>query len=290
MVQKRFSATRRRRLLAPGLAAAVTAGALAIGPAPAQANPGDIGYACGYYSNVSLFGGPYGSMGCGTQTSSYASANSASPSVSADFSNTTVSATDSDGAAAVYGPAHIFSSPYLAPSDTLSNSGPLEVSAGGSATAITARAKATGVGPSPFWTQTPAASPPYANPAASTTYDGTVGYVEATCTAVDALTHSGTTTIKNGRVDTATDASGYPTNTVVVPDNPPPNYRVDFTIDNVGDHGHMVFNEQTNNVDTSLRTNPSPPTLTVNGAHMYMEGPTALGDVFIAQVQCARLH
>src|SRR5919206_169186 len=84
VVQKRFSATRRRRLLAPGLAAAVTAGALAIGPAPAQANPGDIGYACGYYSNVSLFGGPYGSMGCGTQTSSYASANSASPSVSAD--------------------------------------------------------------------------------------------------------------------------------------------------------------------------------------------------------------
>lgn len=265
----------RIRTLAMSMSAmAMAAGGLTVGAPPAHANFADTAYACAYYSNVSLFGGPYGSMGCGTQTSTYATANSAAPSVRDDWSNVPLSAVDSDGAAAIYGPAYIFSSPYDA-LDRLSNSGALEVytwGSSGNGSSVNARAKASGVGPSPFWTATPNSAPP--------SPDGSVGYVESTCSSSNILGKTGTATIKNGRVDTATDMQGYPTNTVVVPENPPPNYRVDFTINNVGDSGYMLFNEQIFNLDGSL---------TINGSHMYMLGPTAKGDVVIGQVTCGRV-
>ena len=86
--------------------------------------------------------------------------------------------------------------------------------------------------------------------------------------------------IENGFVETSTDTNGNATNVVAVPANPPQNYQVAFTIDHVGDHGVIVFNERIQNPDGSL---------TVNGAHMYLQGPTALGHVIIAQVTCGHV-
>ncbi len=60
----------------------------------------------------------------------------------------------------------------------------------------------------------------------------------------------------------------------------PQNDTVAFTINNVGDQGYIVFNERIQNPDG---------TLTVNGSHMYMQGPFALGEVIIAQVTCGHV-
>jgi len=277
----------KKRLLAPVLAMGMVAGGvLSFGSTPAYANVGDVGYACGYYSNVSLGGGPYGSMGCGTQTSIYATANSASPSVTLQANGAMQYLSDIDGAKAVYGPAVMFSSPYT-PSDTTTNSGELNAyTAGGSS--VTSQAKAFAVGPSPFWTQTPASAVPYAEPAKSQTaaggihaYDNSVGYALGQCSASGPLNKSGLGSIKNGRVDTHTDTAGNPTATVVVPANAD-NLRINFWVESVGpeEHGHMVFNEKILNADGSI---------TVNAAHMYMEGPFAFGDVIIGQVKCGRV-
>ncbi len=132
---------------------------------------------------------------------------------------------------------------------------------------MSSQARAKAVGPSPFWTGTPSSDPA----------SSTVGYVRSSCTATSPTSKNGSVTIENGFVDTATDGDGNPTSRVAVPSNPPQNYQVPFTINSVGDHGVMVFNERIQNADGSL---------TVNGAHMYLQGPFALGDVIIAQVTC----
>ena len=132
---------------------------------------------------------------------------------------------------------------------------------------MSSQARAKAVGPSPFWTGTPSS-----DPASSTT-----GYVKASRTATSPTSKSGSVTIENRFVDTATEAEGSPTSRVAVPANPPQNYQVPFTIDSVGDHGVVVFNERIQNADGSL---------TVNGSHMYLQGPFALGEVIIAQVTC----
>lgn len=260
--------SRRRvtRLLTVGLAGgAVVAASLAVGAPVAQATGTNVGYACGYYSNVSLGGGPYGSQGCGTQTSSYATANSSSPSVTLPASGAAVTAQDDDGAKATYGPAVMFSSPWDV-NGNATNSGQLYVATGGT-TSVASQARAKAVGPSPFWTGTPSSDP--ASP--------TMGYVKASCSASSPTSKSGSVTVENGFVDTATDGAGNPTSRVAVPSNPPQNYQVSFTINSVGDHGVVVFNERIQNPDGSL---------TVNGSHMYLQGPFALGEVIIAQATC----
>jgi hypothetical protein len=251
----------------------VAAGLFGVGVTPAQAAV-SRGYACGYWSNVSLFGGPYGSQGCPPQSSGYATANSLSPAATWEY-GVPKTVTDNNGAKATYGPAVMVSSPYD-PNDNLTNTGQLSAKTSGTTT-VSAQAKAIAVGPSPFWTQTPSSAPPYAEPAKSASYDGTIGFVRANCSASSSTTKSGSVKIKNGRVDVSTDADGSPTKTVVVPDPTPRNYRVDFTIDNVGDHGYIIFNERIKNADGSL---------TVNASHMYMQGPIALGEVIIGQVKC----
>lgn len=259
------SSWRARRWLLPLLATLLGAGGIVAGTASPALATVTVGYSCAYYTNVSLNGGPYGSQGCPTQTSSYATANSLAPSLSWQY-GVTQSVSDSDGAKASYGPAVLFSSPYDV-NGVAGNSAALTVQAYGTTT-INAVARAYGVGPSPFYTLTPTSYPVSAP---------SNGYVDVRCTATSPTTHTASVTVKDGRVDTATDANGEPISTVVVPNPTPVNYRVNFTINSVGDHGHMVFNEQISNADGSI---------TVNGAHMYMEGPFALGDVIIAQVIC----
>jgi hypothetical protein len=240
-----------------------------MGTVPAHAVT-NVGYSCGYYSNVSLFGGPYGSLGCGTQTSSYATSNSAAPS-STWVSGVTGYVNDADGVKAVYGPADMLSSPWLA-GDVTSNTGAMTATTQGTST-IQATAKAIGVGPSPFYTSTPNSADNPSSPA---------GYVLTTCTASGPTTYTGNTSISKGWVDTKLDSNGYPVTTVALPVPLPSNYRVDYTIDNLSsggvvEHGHLIFNERILNADGSY---------TVNGSHMYMEGPIALGDLIIAQSKC----
>jgi hypothetical protein len=64
-----------------------------------------------------------------------------------------------------------------------------------------------------------------------------------------------------------------------VPANPPVNYTKTGTIDHVGDSFRVVYNEQITAADGSI---------TVNAVHMSLLGPTAVGDLVIAQSRCGR--
>ena len=101
--------------------------------------------------------------------------------------------------------------------------------------------------------------------------------VESTCTASESGV-SGSTTITGGVVETATDpTSGNATATENVPANPPANLELSGTLNHIGDSFRIVFNEQIPNADGSL---------TVNGAHMFLLGPTAVGELIFAQSVC----
>ena len=101
--------------------------------------------------------------------------------------------------------------------------------------------------------------------------------VRSTCTA-DESGVRGSTAIANGTVETRYDPNSQePLESVAVPANPPPGHTVQGTIDHVGDRFRIVFNEQVRNPDGSI---------TVHGAHMYLLGPTAVGDLYIATVTC----
>ena len=101
--------------------------------------------------------------------------------------------------------------------------------------------------------------------------------VRSSCTASESGT-TGTTTINGGVVETKLDrVTQEPVSTFTVPVNPAPNTSVTGTIDHVGDSFKIVFNEQSKAEDG---------TLTVTAAHMYLQGPLAVGDLFIGQVRC----
>ncbi len=142
----------------------------------------------------------------------------------------------------------------------LFESGTLNVSTQGTtgpSGSVTSTATVTGVpdGPGPFL------------------YQG----VESSCTASESGV-TGSTTITGGVLQTATDPNtGAPTASEDLPVNPPANFERTGTINHVGDSFRIVFNEQVTNPDGSL---------TVNGAHMYLLGPTAVGELIIAQSVC----
>src|SRR5437763_5108683 len=89
--------------LAPVLAlATVATGLMGVTTPPAHATVGQT-YACAYWVNVSLFGGPYRTQGCAPQTDSGATANSLAPSVTLPATGGYLTATDADGAKAIIG-------------------------------------------------------------------------------------------------------------------------------------------------------------------------------------------
>lgn len=273
-MSKQRTVGRGKRLMVPMVVVGtVAAGAVGFGASPAFAAT-TAGYACAYTTDISLGGTPQGTEGCGTQTSSDASSNSAAPSI--NWTGTAAQTVDSGGAKASFGPAVFLSSPYDT-NDALINTGELKVSTSG-ASNPTMDAKSSGLGPSPFWTATSISATHTATPD---------GYVEAQCLATS-TTQSGMTNVVDGYVDTSLDSNGYPTNTVAVPTNAlnglTSPYTVDFTIDNivtggVVEHGTMVFNEQT--------TNATDKSIVINGAHMVADGPFAVGDQIISQVKCS---
>jgi hypothetical protein len=87
----------------------------------------------------------------------------------------------------------------------------------------------------------------------------------------------GSTRFVNGVLTTTTDSGGAPLTTERIPDNPPVNYTRGGVITNVGDVFSVVFNQQIPNPDGSL---------TINAAHMYLFGPTAVGEVIKGQATC----
>lgn len=222
--------------------------------------------ACGYVTNIGLFGGPQQKEGCGQPAPTNATS---SPSVELPGagSATPVTATDADGARASYGPAAVFHGVWPRHVATAPPSGPISVSVvgtpgGGSVTSsvdIVLRSPPDTVSPGGF-----GAGPVEANE------------VHSTCTATGSEV-SGRATFVNGVLTTSTDSQGEPATQEPIPDDPPPNYTRSVTINNVGGHPTVVLNEHVVNPDGSL---------TVNALHMYLFGPVGVGEAVVGQVTC----
>jgi hypothetical protein len=143
--------------------------------------------------------------------------------------------------------------PPADPNAPIPPSGALKVTTTGTTT-VTSTASVTNVGPGPF----------------------TADSIKSTCRA-SASGVTASTTVTNGVVATATDADGNPTTTKAVPLHPIKGYTINGKITNVGDSFKAVFNEQTVNANGSV---------TVDALHLYLLGPTAVGDLVIAQSRC----
>ena len=175
------------------------------------------GSAYGYFSDVSLFGGPSEARGPEPTVT-----------LAQDAANSPQDASV-DSASAVYGPAQLL------------RAGPIELHAEASlgvGGAVTTSSRVEGdpdpeVRPGPFL------------------FDE----VDSTCSA-DGDGVTGSATVTNGVVETRYDpVTQEPVETVPVPDNPEPGHTVEGTIDHVGDRYRIVFNEQTTNPDGSLTVN-----------------------------------
>jgi len=270
MVHGRSGALRRRLVVAVTGAALVMATLVTVEQRPAAAAITAVkGSACGFYVNVGLFGGPQARRGCGAGLLTTSPGYSPEVALPADGSGsaTVISGTDLDGAYAQYGPARIFAGLWPLDVAVAPPSGPITVTtvgtpAGGSVTStamIELRdppdpASPGGFGPGPV--------------------EG--DKLRTVCTA-DGATVTGTTEITNGILSTSTDAGGSPVDQEPIPQFPAPNYTRSGVITNVGDVFSVVFNEQIVHPDGSL---------TVNAFHMYLFGPTAVGESVGGQVTC----
>ncbi len=225
--------------------------------APPQGVQAVSGSAFGFETNVSLFGGPAAVKGgpgstCG-QSGQPACADGQSPAANLPPNGGDVSATDPDGNVGQYGPAYIFE-----------NHGPLTVrtqGATGPAGAVLSSASVKDIADNdPFHA------------------GGPDGEASSTCTATR-TTLGGSSRIVNGRLVTSTDPStGDPATEVTFPHDwaPAPNTEYRGTLNHVGDSWRIVFNEQI----------LGPETITVNAVHMYLLGPTAVGDMVIGSSRC----
>ena len=214
-------------------------------PAPASRAAGG---ACGFFTEVGLFGGPAERRGCG-QTVPPGNARSASPEVTLPEggSSVAVATVDEDGVIAQSGPAIILGGRY--PGTDTGPTGPVVVSTKGN-TSITSSASMKNIDAGVF----------------------TAGSVRTTCTASKSGA-KGSTTVSQGVVITAANADGTPRKTKAVPSKPPVNHKVTGT-NSIGDKFRAVFNEQKKSRDG---------TLTVIGVHIYLLGPNAVGEVVIAE-------
>ncbi|MDQ4132588.1 MAG: hypothetical protein M3179_05125 [Actinomycetota bacterium] len=106
----------------------------------------------------------------------------------------------------------------------------------------------------------------------------TIADTTSNCTA-DATGETGSTRIVGGRLETSRgDPEVDGDETVVdLPADPAPNTSFNGTLEDVGDTFRVVLNEHVT----------SDGSITVNAAHMYLLGPTAVGDLIIGQSRCA---
>jgi hypothetical protein len=224
-----------------------------------------------------------------------------SPSVSLPpaGSGTPISQSDADGAKAQYGPAVIHGGLWPCepvgtdpdgdgvtgncPSVTPA-SGPQSASASGTAAGGTVTASADiGLLPTPLpvscypgWGPNPPSTSGCVSHGGYGPFPVSGETLHVECTANQSGV-SGSTTLSKSTVAHSTDGEGEPLDEEPVPDNPPPNYTEQGVITNVGDVFTVVYNQQTINPDGSL---------TVIGTHMYLFGPTAIGEVIRGKVTC----
>jgi uncharacterized protein YegP (UPF0339 family) len=220
----------------------------------AKAAPaGRAGGACGYFTDISLFGGPAERRGCG-QTVPPGNPRSASPVVALppEGSGAAIVAAEEKGALAQYGPAVLFGGRAAPGSMGGPPSGPIAVSTKGT-TSVTSSSSVQNVGAGPV----------------------SAASLRSTCTASKAGA-KGSASVTTGVVITAFDANGNPKTTVKIPAKPPVNHTVTGKVD-TGDRFKAVFNEQKKAKDG---------TLTVVALHLYLLGPTALGEVVVAESHC----
>ena len=233
----------------------ISAAAVGLTPAPAHAATAVNGSAFGYFSNVSLFGGPYNLRGYGQPSTAPAIA--ATPSVSLAPGGGSVSLTDADGSLAAYGPAVIFGW-YNPSTGTYGSTGPQTVTASGTiggSGSVMSRATVNNAGPGPL----------------------VMPQIVTTCSRSGSTTQV-TVQVTNGYVETSTDPStGAVTSVQSIPSSPAPGTRINGTLNHVGDTFHVIFNEHRLNADGST---------SVIGAHMYLTGPTAVGDLVVASATC----
>jgi len=225
------------------------------------------GYACGYSVNIGLFGGPQTPTGCGQPPNASPAATSPSVTLPDGGSATAVTATNPAGAKAQYGPSVIFGGLWPSTAGSAPPSGPISVSTRGTPGDRSVTSSADIVLRSP---PDPASPGGFGPPPV----DGDELHV--TCTASDKAV-TGSTTFVKAKLATSTDAEGEPVTIEPVPDNPPVNYTRSGIITNVGDIFTAVFNQQIVNPDGSL---------TVNAVHLYLFGPTAVGEMVKGQVTC----
>jgi hypothetical protein len=106
----------------------------------------------------------------------------------------------------------------------------------------------------------------------------TAATISSTCTA-SSTGASGSATLSGAKVTLSSGANldSEADDTVMqIPANPSPNTSYNGKIENVGDTFRLVVNEQ----------QTSGGSITVNGAHLYLLGPTAKGELIIAQSRC----
>jgi hypothetical protein len=105
------------------------------------------------------------------------------------------------------------------------------------------------------------------------------GELKSSCTAREGEV-SGTTSVTGGTLETKYNAESEDAEAIEtrpVPSNPAPNTEFTGTIDHVGDTYRVVYNEQ-------VRSGNG---ITVNAAHLYLLGPSAVGDLIIGQSRCS---
>ncbi|HEX8771762.1 MAG TPA: hypothetical protein VF711_13425 [Acidimicrobiales bacterium] len=273
MVRRSSRNVRRSRFGAIAVALTVLAGTTLVFTGSSSAQVPEVsGDAFGYYTSVSLFGGPPGPTGPDPIVT-----------LPAKGSDGPITATAPSGVAK-YGPATIFGGQWPIGIEVAPASGPLAVSIegkpgpGGSVTAKSgiylhptpAPATCSGEQPGSMNCKSPGGF----GPVVPNTGDS----LEATCSASEQGV-TGSTKIVNGTVATSTDESGEPKDTEPIPENPPPNYTKTGQITNVHDNWKTVYNEQIIDPDGSI---------TVNAIHMSLLGPIAIGDEILGHVRCSR--
>jgi hypothetical protein len=255
------------------------------------------GSATGFFSSVSLFGGPasqrgpVGTPGCDPNQPApgpnATRTEGCSPSVAlpSNGSNEPVTMTAKEGVRAVYGPAVVFGGDWPAQNTIGPPTGPIAVRTQrtpGHDASVTSSVSIDRAPPASTWT-------PPGHPGTQR-WPGGIGpgpliaeRVTSTCTAqVDpagGLRVAGSTTITNGVLSLTTDPSGSPASFEPMPTTPRPNDGPHGgVLTNIGDSYEVIYNEQ----DVSV-----PGAITVTAIHMRLIGPTAVGDLYIGRVHCA---
>jgi len=225
------------------------------------------GNACGYTVNIGLFGGPQSVTGCGQPANAPAAGASPLVALPEGGSAKAITASSPRGTKAQYGPAVIFGGQWPKDVGSAPPSGPISVSTKGTPAARSVTSSVDMVLRSP---------PDPASPGGFGPPPVHGDELHLACSASD-KTATGSTRFVHAMLATSTDAEGDPVTEEPIPDNPPVNYTRSGVITNVGDVFNAVFNQQIVNADGSL---------TVNAVHMYLFGPTAVGEIIKGQVTC----